>query len=207
MQRRDPTLFYCSICGELMHRGICPIHGSAVEAKPSALSTPTERVSAPTSGGVSDHGALTGLGDDDHTSYLTDARHTALAGDHVTNGDTHDHSGGDGAQIDHGGLAGLDHDDHPQYLLLSGQPIVTKAVAYELTATDYTVLVNGTYTITLPTAVGKTGKIYVIKNIGTGVVTIATTSGQTIDGTTPPTLDVAQETLVVQSDNANWHVI
>ena len=34
----------------------------------------------------------------------------------VTNGDSHDHSGGDGAQIDHGGLAGLSDDDHPQYI-------------------------------------------------------------------------------------------
>lgn len=33
----------------------------------------------------------------------------------VTNGDSHDHSGGDGAQIDHGGLAGLADDDHSQY--------------------------------------------------------------------------------------------
>lgn len=44
-------------------------------------------------GGVADHGALTGLGDDDHPQYLTEAEHTAL--DHstlghwepVTNGD------------------------------------------------------------------------------------------------------------------------
>lgn len=28
--------------------------------------------------GVSDHGALTGLGDDDHTHYLNEARHDAL---------------------------------------------------------------------------------------------------------------------------------
>jgi hypothetical protein len=34
----------------------------------------------------------------------------------VTNGDTHDHVGGDGAQIDHGGLAGLGDDDHTQYV-------------------------------------------------------------------------------------------
>lgn len=33
----------------------------------------------------------------------------------VTNGNSHDHSGGDGAQIDHGGLAGLSNDDHAQY--------------------------------------------------------------------------------------------
>lgn len=66
-----------------------------------------------------DHGALSGLGDDDHTQYHTDGRaatwHTGLSGAHVTNGDTHDHSGGDGAQIDHGGLGGLGDDDHTQY--------------------------------------------------------------------------------------------
>jgi len=34
-----------------------------------------------TSGGVTDHGALTGLGDDDHTQYLNETRHDALAAD------------------------------------------------------------------------------------------------------------------------------
>ena len=34
----------------------------------------------------------------------------------VTNGDSHDHSGGDGAQVDHGGLGGLSDDDHSQYV-------------------------------------------------------------------------------------------
>lgn len=43
----------------------------------------------------------------------------------VTNGDSHDHSGGDGAQIDHGGLAGLTDDDHTQYLLADGTRAVT----------------------------------------------------------------------------------
>ena len=33
----------------------------------------------------------------------------------VTNGDTHDHVGGDGAQIDHGGLGGRTDDDHSIY--------------------------------------------------------------------------------------------
>jgi hypothetical protein len=40
--------------------------------------------------------------------------------DYVTNGNSHDHSGGDGAQIDHGGLAGLSDDDHSQYVLADG---------------------------------------------------------------------------------------
>lgn len=39
----------------------------------------------------------------------------ALAAAGVTGGDSHDHAGGDGAQIDHGGLAGLADDDHTQY--------------------------------------------------------------------------------------------
>ena len=34
----------------------------------------------------------------------------------VTNGDAHNHVGGDGAQIDHGSLANRSHDHHPQYL-------------------------------------------------------------------------------------------
>jgi hypothetical protein len=48
----------------------------------------------------------------------------------VTNGDTHDHSGGDGGQVDHGGLNGLSDDDHTQYLLVNDSAILT---------------VNGTY--------------------------------------------------------------
>ena len=39
----------------------------------------------------------------------------ASASKGVTNGDSHDHSGGDGAQVDHGSLAGLTDDDHTQY--------------------------------------------------------------------------------------------
>jgi len=40
----------------------------------------------------------------------------AVAAKGVTNGDSHDHAGGDGAQIDHGGLNGLGDDDHTQYV-------------------------------------------------------------------------------------------
>lgn len=72
------------------------------------------------SGTAVDHGLLSGLTDDDHTQYLNTARHTAIAGDHVTNGDSHDHVGGDGAQIHHGGTAGLADDDHTQYVLADG---------------------------------------------------------------------------------------
>lgn len=53
---------------------------------------------------ISDHGALTGLGDDDHPHYLTTTRHdtTARHGSSV---------------VDHGSIGGLADDDHPQYVL------------------------------------------------------------------------------------------
>lgn len=51
--------------------------------------------------GVTDHGLLTGLGDDDHTQYHNAARaDTWLAG----------------KTFDHGALSGKDDDDHPHYL-------------------------------------------------------------------------------------------
>ena len=123
--------------------------------------------------GVTDHGGLTGLGDDDHTQYILHSLATAandflvasgvgvfakqtlaqvkstlglgsaaytassdyaVSAKGVTNGDAHDHSGGDGGQIDHGALSGLSDDDHPQYLLSSA-------------STDF-VLVDGSRDIT-----------------------------------------------------------
>ncbi len=49
------------------------------------------------------------------TAALTASTDYAVAAKGVTNGDSHDHVGGDGAQIDHGGLAGRSDDDHTQY--------------------------------------------------------------------------------------------
>lgn len=52
--------------------------------------------------GVTDHGALTGLADDDHSQYHNDARGDARyapIAEGVTNGDSHDHNGGDGGDL------------------------------------------------------------------------------------------------------------
>jgi len=70
---------------------------------------------------------------------------------------------------------------------------------------DYEYNVSGTTTITLPTAVGNTNK-YTIKNVGVAVVTIATTGGETIDGSTPITLPVANSSLDIVSDDTNWKI-
>jgi len=73
--------------------------------------------------------------------------------------------------------------------------------------TDYIYLVNGSHTVTLPTAVGNTSR-YDIKNIGTGIATIATTSAQTIDTTDAPiTLPVRYTALTIVSNGTNWNII
>lgn len=85
--------------------------------------------------------------------------------------------------------------------------VVSKSSAYGLGADDELCLVTGTTTITLPTAVGRTGKVYAVKRIGTGTVTIATTSSQTIDGDASFSLTVQYDCLAVVSDGANWIVV
>ncbi|HRH54412.1 MAG TPA: hypothetical protein PLN38_13880, partial [Chitinophagales bacterium] len=66
---------------------------------------------------------------------------------------------------------------------------------------------SGTYTVTLPTAVGFTGQ-YTVKNSGTGIITLATTSSQTIDGYASATLVLNQyDSYTLRSNNANWIII
>lgn len=71
---------------------------------------------------------------------------------------------------------------------------------------DYVYFVSGTTTATLPTAVGNTNR-YTVKNTGVGVVTLNTTGGQTIDGSASASLPVANTSLDLISNGANWHVV
>jgi len=86
---------------------------------------------------------------------------------------------------------------------------VAVTTTYSILATDYTVnATSGTFTVTLPTAVGITGKVYNLHNSGSGIITIATTSSQTIDGNASGVLTLVQyDNLKVQSDGANWIII
>jgi LysM repeat protein len=78
---------------------------------------------------------------------------------------------------------------------------------YAVVASDYFVnATSGTFTITLPSAIGIAGKVYKFKNSGSGVVTIATTSSQTIDGSTTKTL-AATGTLTVIAASNNWVIM
>ncbi|NBW09197.1 MAG: collagen-like protein [Caulobacteraceae bacterium] len=74
-----------------------------------------------------------------------------------------------------------------------------------LDSTDY--LVNctiNTFAVTLPTAIGITGRVYKVKNSGTGVITVNTTASQTIDGSTSVTISVQNTALEFMSTGTNW---
>ena len=83
-------------------------------------------------------------------------------------------------------------------------PYTAKTGTYTIGAEDYFIdCTSGSFTVTLPTAVGRKGQIYIIKNSGAGTVTVATTSSQTIDG--QATITLAQyDSITVESTNTDW---
>lgn len=89
---------------------------------------------------------------------------------------------------------------------------VAKTAAYTLLESDDFVSASttgGAFSLTLPTAVGKKGKIFHLKKTSNDftVLTVATTSSQTIDGVTTTTLNTQYEAISVISDNVNWHIL
>lgn len=87
-------------------------------------------------------------------------------------------------------------------------PYVAKSANYTLTASDVTVNVTASgKTMTLPTAVGITGRVYIIKaTYTTSTGTLNTTSSQTIFTTSAVTSITmnAGDVYVVQSTGSNW---
>lgn len=86
---------------------------------------------------------------------------------------------------------------------------VAKVANYTLTDANYTVeCTANSFNITLPTAIGITGRLYNIKNTGAGVITILTTGGQTIDGQASGFWQLNQwSNMQVQSNGANWIIL
>jgi hypothetical protein len=84
---------------------------------------------------------------------------------------------------------------------------IAKSANFTATSLTSTIDCTNTITITLPTAVGASGRFHTIKNSGTGVITIATTSSQTIDGAATQSLATQWSRITVQSTGANWIII
>ena len=85
---------------------------------------------------------------------------------------------------------------------------VAKTGTYTILGTDESIeCTSGTFTLTLPTAVGRAGQKYFITNSGSGSITLATTSSQTFVNVTatPTTLTLAQfDAKILISNGANW---
>ena len=94
----------------------------------------------------------------------------------------------------------------------SSAPVTTPyiAVTANFVASQYNQTIDctaNTFTVTLPNAIGISGKVMNVKNTGTGVITIATTASQTIDGQTTQTLSAQYTSLELISTGANWIIV
>jgi hypothetical protein len=92
---------------------------------------------------------------------------------------------------------------------LASKTIITaKTTSYTLTDADYTIEVTATgQTMTLPSAIGVSGREYTIKLTASGTGTVATTSSQTIDGSSTYSLSAQYKYVKVKSNGVNWLII
>ena len=110
-------------------------------------------------------------------------------------------------------MAGISAGARLTYLANGGYGSLT--LAYTAVTNTYTVLqadfvvdcTANTFTVTLPTAAGITGKQFCVKNSGTGVITVDADGSETIDGYANFVLSTKGEAIWVVSDGANWKVI
>jgi len=84
---------------------------------------------------------------------------------------------------------------------------IEKSSTYTIVTTDKIVnCTSGTFTITLPTAVGVGGKTYSITNSGGGIITLDADGTETIQGDLTQFI-YSDETIDIVSNGANWFVI
>lgn len=87
-------------------------------------------------------------------------------------------------------------------------PYTAKTAAYTATDSDYVIdCTSGVFAVTLPTAVGRTGKVFIIKRTSTGLITIVPNGSELIDGSTGVSLDIRYSSITVQSTGTGWIII
>jgi hypothetical protein len=97
-------------------------------------------------------------------------------------------------------------------LVYTTSVVVNTATTFSLSATVNDVLLcdatSGAQTITLPTAVGNSGKPFNIMKTDSSAnsVTINTTSSQTIDGVTSKVISTQYQGFSMVSDGSNWNL-
>lgn len=85
--------------------------------------------------------------------------------------------------------------------------VTSVAVNTSLNADHMVVLVSGSANITVPTAVGVSGRMYHIKNVGTETITVTATGSQVIDGQSSLSISSRYSSIQIISDGSNWNII
>lgn len=88
----------------------------------------------------------------------------------------------------------------------------TKTAAYAVTTSDVVLLGDATtaaFTFTLPTAVGKKGRIWYFKKTdsSTNAITLDGNGAETLDGATTYALTAQHDAILIISDGANWQIL
>lgn len=87
-------------------------------------------------------------------------------------------------------------------------PFTNRTSTYTIDNEDCVInCTSGTFTVTLPTAVGLEGQYFIVKNSGTGVITIDGDGSETIDGSLTFILSTRYESITVISNGLNWNII
>lgn len=85
--------------------------------------------------------------------------------------------------------------------------LYARSISALATVQDYDdIIICGgtTYTLTLPTAVGQSGRVLYIKRNSSGTITVDGAGSETIDGDLTQTLTITLESMILVSDGANW---
>ena len=154
---------------------------------------------------------VTNLYNQTHTGEVTGETSLTLDPTAITNKSTVSPASGDFVVIsdtsDSGNLKKVDVAD-----LGGAANVATVTVTQTLLTTMEVVLADttsGGMTLTLPTAVGVSGKVYQIKKVSSdnNVVVVATSASQTIDGSSTTTVNTNGENLKLISDGSNWEIL
>src|SRR4030065_132078 len=100
-------------------------------------------------------------------------------------------------------------DANGKVIIDTGYGVTSVTANYTATLNDEVILANATadaVAVTLPTAVGNTGKKFVVKKIDSSVnaVTVDPNGSETIDGQATASVKNLDETIIVVSDGTNW---
>src|SRR4030065_480626 len=103
-------------------------------------------------------------------------------------------------------------DANGKLIIDTGYGVTSVTANYTATLNDEVILANATadaVAVTLPTAVGNTGKKFVVKKIDSSVnaVTVDPNGSETIDGQATAGILAQDNAIICQSDGANWRNI